>query len=331
MRKKITLITGANGEIGQGLIKLLYKKGINNIVAFDLLPSNNEMQNMITDQIIGDILDSNLLESINEKYEITELYHLAALLSTKSELYPEKAHEVNVTGTINLLTLALKQGKLNNCPVKFFFPSSIAVYSIDKNNLNKITEEENNNPKTMYGCNKLYCENIGSYYSKKYSPYLIDFRCIRFPGIISPYTIPTGGTSDYLPEMLHSVIKNKPYKCFVKKNTRMPFMIMPDAVSAIYLLMNAQKNKLCYDIYNITSFNPSPEEFLNLLKEYVHDVNVSYQINEERQKMVDSWPSDINDSKAFEDWGWKPKYNLKDSFEIYLIPALEKFYNIKVN
>ena len=208
MRKKITLITGANGEIGHGLIKLLYNRGIRNIIALDLLPPNDEMKKMISSEIIGDILNNKLIEKINDKYEIQELYHLAALLSTQSELYPQKAHEVNVTGTLNLLSLAMKQGQINKYPVKFFFPSSIAVYSIQSGNNDKISEEKNINPKTMYGCNKLYCENVGAYFANNYSPKLIDFRCIRFPGLISAYTVPTGGTSDYLPEMLHSAIKN---------------------------------------------------------------------------------------------------------------------------
>ena len=111
----------------------------------------------------------------------------------------------------------------------------------------------------------------------------------------------------------------------------MPFMVMPDAISAIYLLMNTPKKNLSHDVYNITSFNPSPIEFHHLIRNYIHDINISYEINLKRQNMVDTWPSDIDDSLASKDWNWRPKYDLLKSFEKYLIPTLEKYYNIKVN
>ena len=188
----------------------------------------------------------------------------------------------------------------------------------------------------MYGCNKLYCEKLGMYFannfnklSEDYKPNLIDFRCIRFPGLISAYTTPTGGTSDYLPEMLHAAVKKQPYSCFVGKNTKMPFMVMPDAISAIYNLMNTSITNLSTNVYNITSFNPSPNEFYEYIKKYIPSFKITYNVNVKRQEMVDSWPSDINDSLASDDWGWQPKFDLKKAFEEYLIPALDAYYDIK--
>ena len=232
--------------------------------------------------------------------------------------------------------MAIKQSKTNGYSIKVFYPSSIAVYRIEPNNMSSISEKEYCNPITMYGCNKLYCENLGIYFSKNYNklsedykPNLIDFRCIRFPGLISAYTTPTGGTSDYLPEMLHSIVKKEPYSCFVEKNTKMPFMVMPDAISAIYNLMKANINNLSTNVYNITAFNPSPNEFYKYLKKYFPSIQVTYDINQKRQEMVDSWPSNVDDSLAIDDWGWRAEFDLKKAFEEYLIPSLSVHYDIK--
>ena len=181
MREKIILITGANGEMGHELIKLLHSKKVDNIVTIDLHPISNNIKSLIAYEISGDILDKKLLEQVNIEYEIQEIYHLAALLSTQSELSPHRAHAVNVTGTLNMLSIAVEQTKINGTPVKFFFPSSIAVYSTKSDNENKIKEEECCNPKTMYGCNKLYCEKLGIYYANNYQK--LSFRALALsPG-----------------------------------------------------------------------------------------------------------------------------------------------------
>tara|TARA_B100000029_G_scaffold490202_1_gene548973 strand:- start:345 stop:1358 length:1014 start_codon:yes stop_codon:yes gene_type:complete len=336
MRKKITFITGANGEMGQGLIKLLHSRGVKNILAFDLNPISDDIKGLVAYDIAGDILNNNLLDKINIEYEIESIYHLAALLSTQSEFSPVLAHQVNVNGTLNILSLAIRQAKTNGKSIKVFYPSSIAVYSVKSNNMSSISENENCNPITMYGCNKLYCENLGIYFAKNfnklsedYKPNLIDFRCIRFPGLISAYTIPTGGTSDYLPEMLHSAIKKQPYKCFVERNTKMPFMVMPDAISAICNLMNTDITNLSANVYNVTAFNPSPNKFYKYLKQYIPSFQITYDINSKRQEMVDSWPSNVDDSRASNDWGWQPEFNLKKAFKEYLIPSLNTYYDTK--
>ena len=328
-RKKIILITGSNGEIGQNLIEHFSKSKSSSIVSLDLQP--NLDQSKVHKHVVGSILDDAILDDINSEFEIEEIYHLAAMLSTKSEISPLIAHNINVNGTLKLIDLAIKQAIMNDSPIKFFFPSSIAIYGNIKNPDISIKENEFLNPSTIYGMNKLYCEQLGIYFSTNYhhltndyKPGLLDFRSIRFPGIISMTTKPTGGTSDYLPEMLHSANNaQKAYKCFVGPNTRLPFMIMPDAIDAIIKLMNTQKLYLKNSTYNISAFNPTVQEFYDKLSIYFKDFNIKYDINQERQKMVDGWPSEVDCSNALQDWNWSPKYSLDDAFREYFIPFLK--------
>ena len=328
-RKKIILITGANGEIGRNLIEYLSKTDSQIIVSLDLQPLQDVSK--LHRHITGSILDKALIDDIHSEYEINTIYHLAAMLSTKSEFSPFNANQVNVNGTLNLIDLAIKQAIMKQSPIKFFFPSSVAVYGLNSKNTSPIKEEDSLSPKTIYGMNKLYCEQLGVYFSnsyhrlaKDYSADLLDFRAIRFPGLISVTTSPSGGTSDYIPEMLHSVANGeKSYNCFVNSNTQLPFMIMPDAIDAIYKLMSVQKSYLKHQIYNISSFNPTVKEFYEKLLIYFNDFEITHDVDIERQKMVDSWPSEVDCSKALYDWGWESKYDLNSAFSEYFIPYLK--------
>ena len=186
----------------------------------------------------------------------------------------------------------------------------------------------------MYGCNKLYCVHLGSYNAKNYQRLgaekhqsHVDFRSIRFPGIISSKTIPTAGTSDYMPEMLHAAARGKPYSCFVREDTRLPFMTMPDAISAIIQIMSVHKRNLSQSVYNIRSFAPTAEEFRQKLLEFYPNAEIEYNINEKRQKMVDGWPMDTNDSAATEEWNWQPIHDLDNGLSKYLIPDLKEIYS----
>ena len=185
----------------------------------------------------------------------------------------------------------------------------------------------------MYGCNKIYCEHLGRYYSKFYrqlakdrSKNMLDFRCIRFPGLISADTTPTGGTSDYGPEMLHSAAQNKPYACFVRKDTRIPFMAMPDAIKALLLLEEAQRDALSQLSYNISSFSPTADEIHRYVINAFPKAEITFDVDPNRQTIVDSWPIDVNDTPAMNDWGWSPDYNMDRSFNEYLIPAIKERY-----
>ena len=321
MAKKIILITGSNGEIGKSLINKLANS--NTIIALDLSHINNT--NPKIKKIEGSILDKKILNDINEKYRLSEIYHLAAVLSTKAEKNPNFANKVNYKGTINLLELARLQAIKYNIPIKFFFPSSIAVYNMLNRDLNQnINEEEKtNNPMTEYGKSKLKCEKIGI---EKYLKEGIDFRCIRFPGIISASSKPTGGTSDYAPEMIHSAFLNKKYNCFVNNKTILPFIAMPDAILAIIKLMNASNENIKSRIYNIASFSLSTCELEKKIKVFFPNFKLSYDIDIKRQKIVDSWPNFINDSLAKKEWNWSCNLNFDNFFINYINPDLKKYY-----
>jgi nucleoside-diphosphate-sugar epimerase len=185
----------------------------------------------------------------------------------------------------------------------------------------------------MYGCNKLYCEYLGSYYARYYRRLAadrpqnpVDFRCIRFPGLISAATIPTGGTSDYGPEMLHHAAKGEPYSCFVRPDTRLPFMVMPDAIKALINLESAPFENLHQLVYNITSFSPSADDFYQIILNEFPDAKITFEPHLSRQAIVDSWPSDVDDSAARRDWGWSPDYDQQRAFSEYLIPAIKLRY-----
>tara|TARA_Y100001970_G_scaffold79806_1_gene101474 strand:+ start:330 stop:1295 length:966 start_codon:yes stop_codon:yes gene_type:complete len=317
------LITGVNGEMGHSLIEQFNKLGINNIIGLDIKPINKKNKLLLRKEYVGDIKDKNLINQIFTENKITEVYHLAAVLSTKSESIPFLAHQINVEGFLNLMS-AIKN---TNEVIKFFFASSIAVYLINKKNDSIITEDEFCNPNNMYGCNKLYCEKLGTYFSQ-HSELInnLDFRSIRFSGIISANTLPQGGTSDYAPEMIHNAIQNKNYTCFVNAKSCIPFMVMPDAINAIIGIMQADKHKLTRDVYHIQAFSPTVDDIYQKILSYFPKFKLKYNINKKRQSLIDSWPSKLNQTSAINDWNWSPKYTFDSAFNNYLIPNIEKYY-----
>jgi len=334
MRTKAIMITGAAGEIGHALIKALSKQQIP-LLTLDLAGLPADVQGSST-HIQGDILDESLLARLISEYEFESIFHLAALLSTRAEFTPSQAHRVNVEGTLGLLKLAAEQSEWRGKPVKFIFPSSVAVYGLPdletKTQYARVREWEWNTPRTMYGSNKLYCEMLGIYFSQYYrqlaaeQPVMLDFRAIRFPGLISAFTVPSGGTSDYGPEMLHAAAKGEPYACFVREDVCIPFMAMPDAVSSLLQLNHASSEVISQRIYNVTSFSLSAEEFKHQVQKYFPDAQISFQPDPKRQNIVDSWAADMDDSAARRDWGWLPKYNLEIAFKEYLVPNIKKRY-----
>ncbi|MBI5463545.1 MAG: NAD-dependent epimerase/dehydratase family protein, partial [Ignavibacteriales bacterium] len=248
MSTKAVLITGANGEIGHGLIDRLAKQQSDvRIVALDVHPLGKDIKHRCHEVVVGDIMDRTIIDRLAAFYDFRTIYHLAAILSTKAEREPELGHRVNVDGTLNLLELAARQSRATGENVKFLFPSSIAVYGLPdvetKMNAGKVKETQWTQARTMYGINKRYCEDLGRYYNWYYrqidpQPAVghVDFRALRFPGLISSQTLPTGGTSDYGPEMLHMAAQGKPYTCFVPESATLPFMTIPDAIEALLKL-----------------------------------------------------------------------------------------------
>lgn len=337
MRKEVVLITGANGEIGHGLINFLGEQGKYGIIALDVTPLDDSLKPYVEKFIQGDILDNMLLGRLVAEYEIRTIYHLASILSTKAEYNPETAHRVNVEGTLNLLRLAVEQSQWQGRSVKFLYPSSIAAYGLPdletKTSSGKIKEHNWLEPITMYGCNKLYCEHLGRYYARHYrqlaadkSSTSVDFRCIRFPGLISAITVPTGGTSDYGPEMLHHAAQGVPYDCFVRPDTRLPFMVMPDAIKSLLHLEEAPRENLKHLVYNVTSFSPTALEFNDIVQKAFPGARVEFKPHAARQAIVDSWPADVDDTAACADWGWKPDYDQTRAFQEYLLPAIRQRY-----
>ena len=335
MRKKAILITGASGEIGHALIEAYAKEGAYPLLTLDLQDLPEDVRRLTT-HLKGSILDQGLLERLISEYEFETIFHLAALLSTRGEFTPNTAHQVNVEGTRQLLEIAAEQSEWRNKPVKFIFPSSIAAYGLPdletKNQYARVREWEWNYPRTMYGANKLYCELLGIYFSKYYrqlaehQPVMIDFRALRFPGLISAFTVPSGGTSDYGPEMLHAAAKGEAYNCFVRRDVRIPFMAMPDAVKSLLKLAEAPANVLNQSVYNVTSFSLSADEFKNEVVKYFPEADINFKPDVKRQNIVDSWCADMDDSPARRDWGWKPDYDLERAFSEYLVPNISERY-----
>ena len=335
MRKKVILITGAAGEIGQALVHQLAKADPDLILTLDLQDLDPAIAEKCT-HIKGSITDKSLLDRLVSEYEIDVIFHLAALLSTRAEYSPVAAHQVNVQGTLMLLELAAEQSQWLGRSVQFLYPSSIAAYGLPdletKAKNPRVREWEWNHPTTMYGANKLYGELLGTYFCRYYKqlaekePVMIDFRAVRFPGLISAFTLPSGGTSDYGPEMLHAAAQGQPYACFVRPDTAIPFMAMPDGVTALLDLANAPQSALSRTVYNVTAFTLTAEEFHQRVLAHFPDARITFEAHEKRQAIVDSWPMDVDDTLARDDWGWQPDYGVDRSFDEYLIPNIRKRY-----
>ncbi len=303
------LITGAGGEIGHGLIDRLAGQSERAIVTLDVSRLDKTIASKVDREITGSILDRGLLETVLAEFQVELVFHLAALLSTRSEFTPVTAHQVNVEGTLNLLEFAQHESESHGRPVIFMYPSSIAAYGLPdlktKERAGKVKEDEWAHPTTMYGCNKLYCEQLGTYYARHYKQLAaesasgkVDFRCVRFPGLISALTVPSGGTSDYAPEMIHAAAKGEPYACFVRPDTRIPFMAMPDGVDALTAFAAAPRERLTRTAYNVAAFNPSAEEVRRVVSEAFPEARISWDVDQKRQGIVDSWPADVDDTAA---------------------------------
>ncbi|MFO0616591.1 MAG: NAD-dependent epimerase/dehydratase family protein [Polyangiaceae bacterium] len=335
--KGTVLVTGSNGEIGRSLIERIKEEGELAIVTLDLTPAPDAIRALADASYAGNIMDRYLLDQIAAHHEIDAVFHLAALLSTRGERDPELAHQVNVEGTLNLLRVAQQQSGRLGRPVKFLFPSSIAVYGLpsvpEKTKVGRIREEEWNVPITMYGCNKLYCEHLGRYFTHHHRQLgalanvaRLDFRALRFPGLISADTVPTGGTSDFGPEMLHAAARGQSYASFVGPEAKIPFMAMPDAVSALLGLLRASKERLTSVVYNVDAFSLSAAEIASRVKSAFPSADTTYAPDAVRARIVDSWPEAMDDARARADWDWKPAFDADRAFGEYLLPKIRARY-----
>ena len=325
MAQSIALVTGAGGEMGHLLIPALRAQGID-VIALDLVKLPESIREQCVEITAASILDGAVLDDLFRRHAPAYVFHLAAVLSRKAEAEPDLAHRVNVDGTVNLFKLCHQPGAAT--AVRFLFPSSIAVYGLPnarvKTEAGAVKETEWTVPSGVYGCTKLYCELLGAHLRR--SKGMPDFRSIRFPGLISAATLPAGGTTDYAPEMIHAAAQNRAYKCFVLRDTRLPFMTMPDAVDALIRLALADADQLTACAYNVRGFSSKAAEIRSEVLKHYPDAEIGFEPDPVRQALVDSWPGDVDDSLAQKDWGFCPKHGLSQAMADYLVPAMQKRY-----
>ena len=300
--KKI-LVTGAVGQIGSELTMVLRDKyGNDNVIATGHKSKPGEkLLNSGPFQFIN-CSDIKTVDEVVKKYDVNTIYHLAALLSAVAEKNPQLAWDVNINGLYNVLEVARE----HNCAV--FTPSSIGTFG-PGTPLDKTPQDTIQRPNTMYGVTKMAGELLCDYYYKRFG---VDTRGLRYPGIISYETRPGGGTTDYAVEIFYEAIKNKKYTCFLKKGTYLDMMYMPDAINSAMNLMEVDPAKLKHrNAFNVTAMSFDPEGIANEIKKIIPDFKIDYKVDPARQDIAESWPNNMDDSAAREEWGWKPEYNLE--------------------
>ncbi|MCK4352464.1 NAD-dependent epimerase/dehydratase family protein [candidate division WOR-3 bacterium] len=299
---KNILVTGAVGQIGSELVeKLREKYGNNSVIAAGHKTQPTEGMRKAGPFEFVNILDKEALEKFIVKYNIGTFYHMSSILSAVGEQKPQLAFQVNILGLYNVLEIGLKY-KLE----KIIIPSSIAVFGPETPRDNT-PNETILLPTTMYGITKVTGELLGNYYFRRFG---LDVRGLRLPGIISYKTLPGGGTTDYAVEIYYEAIKHKKYTCFVRENTVLPMMYMPDCVKAIIDLADVPLSKLKHHTdFNVTAMSFSAGELADSIKEIIPEFTCEYK-PDFRQAIADSWPKSLDDSAAREEWGWKPEYDL---------------------
>ena len=301
MIKEKILVIGASGQIGVELTLALRKLyGNSNVVASDLR-EENELLKGTGPYVSLDVMNKEMLHVQVIRQNITQIYLLAAILSATGEKNPGLAWHLNMQGLLNVLDIA-REEKLK----KIYWPSSIAVFGPTSPKVN-CPQQTIIEPITVYGISKYAGEFWCNYYHQRFG---VDVRSIRYPGLISYKSAPGGGTTDYAIEIFHEALENKQYKCFLKEDTYLPMMYIPDAISATIGLMEAPADKLTvHTSYNISAISFSPKEIAAEIKKHLPEFKMEYS-PDYRQKIADSWPQSIDDSVAQKDWGWKPEYNL---------------------
>jgi len=311
------LIIGAAGQIGSELTMELRKIfGDENVFATDIKEPPQDIKESGPWEIL-DVLDTKRLVHFVIRHKITQIYHLAAVLSGNAEKIPLQAWHINMDSLLNVLDLAKEIPEIH----RIFWPSSIAVFgpTTPKKNTPQLTITE---PNTVYGISKLAGERWAEYYFKRYG---VDVRSIRYPGLISYKTEPGGGTTDYAVEIFYAAIKQGKYECFLEKDTYLPMMFMSDAIQATIKLMMADPEKITVRSgYNVGGISFAPKDLANEIKKYIPDFKITYK-PDFRQKIAETWPQSIDDSIARRDWGLKTTIDIENMTKIMLKGVAKKF------
>jgi len=301
MKKDTILVIGACGQIGIELTLALKKEfGADSVIAADVKAEPDALRNSGYFLPL-DVLDRQTLLVIVKRYRVTQIYLLAAMLSATGEAEPHRAWHLNMQGLINVLEVA-REEKIE----KIFWPSSIAVFGPSAPKFN-CPQQALLDPVTVYGISKQAGEQWCAWYHRRYG---VDVRSLRYPGLISYLAAPGGGTTDYAVEIFHSALRQKKYTCFLRPETCLPMMYMPDAIRATMELMETPVNTIrVRHSYNIAAMSFSPEMIAVEIKKIIPEFKINYE-PDYRQSIAESWPGSIDDSAAQADWGWAPDHDL---------------------
>ncbi|NVO85846.1 NAD-dependent epimerase/dehydratase family protein [Hymenobacter terrestris] len=296
------LVIGAGGQLGLELTQELRRLyGASNVVAADVRqPKDAELTEAGPFELL-DVLDQDRLTEVMRRYKPAQVYHLAALLSATAEQQPKFGWRLNMDGLFNVLDASVELGVR-----QVYWPSSIAVFGPDtpRENTPQLTTM---NPNTVYGISKLAGEQWGEWYFRKHG---LDIRSLRYPGLIGYKSLPGGGTTDYAVDIYHKAVAGEAFECFLKEDTYLPMMYMPDALKATLDLMHAPADHLTVrSSYNLGAMSFSPAEIVTSIRRHYPDFQVSYR-PDQRQAIADSWPASIDDTQARRDWNWQPDFDL---------------------
>ena len=296
------LITGALGQLGLEFIKY-FKKSDVYVLATDIRTPSEKLSCEFEK---ADALDKDRLDQLVKKYKINTIYHLVAVLSANGEKNPFSSWNLNMNSFQNIVEISLDNNIKN-----IFWPSSIAVFGTDSN-LDFVSQNPSMSPETIYGVSKLAGEKLSSYYFNKFG---LDIRSLRYPGIISTDTLPGGGTTDYIIEMLNAAKNKSDYTCFLSEETKLPMMYIDDAIDAAIKLMSVERKKLTISTsYNVTGFSITPSELENQIRSRGFDIKIDYK-PDFRQKIANSWPKEIDDSSSIKDWEWSCNFGIKETLD----------------
>ena len=296
------LVTGAAGQIGSELVPALRGRyGAEMVVASDIrMTAPASAPAGLFEQL--DCTKPDQIQEIIRRYGVKTIFHLAAMLSAVAEEKPQAAWELNIGGLYNMLELA----RQHRCAL--FFPSSIGAFGATTPR-EKTPQDTIQRPSTIYGVTKVSGELLCDYYATRFD---LDVRGLRLPGLVSHATLPGGGTTDYAVAIFYQAIRYRHYTCFLRPDTALDMMYMPDAIRAILMLMEAEPTRLRHrNAFNITAMNVTPDALAAAIRKHLPDFRIDYEIDPMRQAIADSWPRSVDDGAARAEWGWRPQYDLE--------------------